>query len=107
MEAAAGVEVVGDGGGGGHGLFRGGRGTGGTMMRGSLVKGICMVEISFWWRCGEMGGWWKGREKLGPGGGGVYMLGDGGSETMGLFLVRRTKGLGIGFLGVCFGGSTL
>lgn len=34
MQAAAGVEVVGDGGGGGHGLVSGGRGTGGRMMRG-------------------------------------------------------------------------
>lgn len=49
------------------------------------------------WRIGR---WWKGRENLGRGG---YMLGDGWSETMGLFLVWRTKGLGNGFLVVCSG----
>lgn len=56
----------------------------------------------------ENGGWWVvDREGEGGSGGGGYMLGDGWSETMGLFLVWRTKGLGIGFLVVCLGGSTL
>lgn len=95
MQAAAGVEVVGDGGGGGHGLFRGGRGTGGQGDEGSLFKGD-MVETSCWQKCGEMGGWWKGRENMGPGGG--YMLGVGGVRQWDCFLCGGQRVWGSGFL---------